>query len=65
MQELKNFENSLTLTLLHSERPKLHTVLSVLSAIGLSQNKILKMNYTFKKSDENISGMWWQASRNQ
>ena len=33
----KSCKKPLTLTLLHSERPKLHAILAFLSAIGLTQ----------------------------
>ena len=36
----KNSDNKLTL--LHSERPKLHKILSFLSAVGLSIHKVFK-----------------------
>ena len=39
------FEIILTLTLLHSERPKLHLILAFLSAIGLKYQKIRHQNF--------------------
>ena len=38
-------KKKITLTLLHSERPKLHTILAFLSAIGLNYPKSAAMGF--------------------
>ena len=52
------FMNSKALTLLHSEQPKLHRVLAVLSAIGLKKGKKRHCSVcTTMQTDMNIHDM--------
>ena len=44
------------LTLLHSERPKLYTILAFLSAVGLTYNAALQNNYFMAPKQNWLSG---------